>query len=51
MKTVTITIKVDSNEVYRNYDYYEAKTASEETWGERVVDMFDTLEKSNEKEF
>lgn len=48
MKTITITVEVDGNEVSRNYEFDHTEAS---TWGDRIVDMLDTLEKSDVKEF
>jgi hypothetical protein len=48
METITITVDVDGSEVTRKYafDIYELVD-----WGERVVDMLDTIKKSDEIKF
>lgn len=52
MKTITITVSVDGNEVTRNYDYNAVKDVdTEHDWGAKILDMLDTLEKSDVKEF
>lgn len=56
MKTITITVRIGDNEVYRNYSYDETEGAitiwkGNESWGMHINDMLDTLEKSDVKEF
>ena len=50
MKVITITVSVDGNELEREYSILSVNDTVE-TWGERVVDMLDTLSKSEVKEF
>ena len=45
MKTIKITISIDGNEVSRDY----ADDIINPNWDDRVNDMLDTLEKSNEE--
>ncbi len=47
MKTITITVSVDGNEVSREYSGVNTETIPE-VWGDRVSDMLDTLKRSNE---
>lgn len=47
-KTITITVNVDGNAVSRNYKYDDKDT---EAWGLHVIDMLNTIEKSEVKEF
>jgi hypothetical protein len=54
MKTIIITVEIwedteNKGGVSRQYTFSSEKTP--DIWGERIVDMLDTLEKSNEKEF
>lgn len=48
MNKITITIDINGNKLTREYtgDAY-----SLDTWGERVNDMLDTIEKSKEVKF
>ncbi len=46
MKTLTITIEVDGNEVSRSFAGVGTKA-----WNEIIESMLDTLAKSNDKEF
>lgn len=46
MKTITITVSVDGNEVHRNFDFEE--TRGNGSWDFHVESMLDTLEKSSE---
>lgn len=50
MKTITLMVMVDGNEVVRNYSLLSANDTVE-MWGDRVVDMLETLAKSNEEKF
>lgn len=49
MKLITITVEVDGNAVTRSYNAEDAISVG--SWNERIEDMLDTIEKSNEKEF
>ncbi len=46
MKKITITVSVDGNEVSR--EYAETPFVGYAIWGERIMDILDTIEKSNE---
>lgn len=50
MAKITITVDVDGNAVSREYDILSANDTVE-VWGERVVDILDTIDKSNKIEF
>lgn len=51
MKTITLMVMIDGNEVVRNYEY-KSNLENAEVWGNRVIDILDTLESSKEvKEF
>lgn len=50
MKTITITVDVDGNEVFRKYKE-GAFVREAGFWDVEVESMLDTIEKSNEKEF
>ncbi len=45
MKKITITVSVDGNEISRNYG------GVTNNWEAVVVDMLDTIEKSNDPKF
>lgn len=47
MKRITVTLQIDESEVVREYTHVEGLSAK--TWGERVLDMLDTIEKSHEQ--
>lgn len=49
-KKITITVDVDGNAISREYKD-DLGFMDGTVWAVRVMDMLDTLEKSNEKEF
>ena len=53
MEKITLTVSINGNEVSRDYVNEKNTSWSDQinTWGERVVDMLDTLEKSKEVKF
>lgn len=48
MKTIKITLEVAGNSLEREYSFEDA---AERDWTSRIVDMLDTIEKSDVKEF
>lgn len=48
MKNIKITVSVDGNEVSREYDAEGLEWVSTTQWGDRILSMLDTIEKSND---
>lgn len=46
---IKLTVEVDGNKIERAFGSVEMYT--NETWGDCVLDMLDTIEKSNDKKF
>ena len=55
MKKITLTVDVDGNAVSRDYTDASSSVFGGEVfaleWGDRVIDMLDTIEKSKEIKF